>query len=97
MRLEQLFPLPVKEIEEQLKVFSSVKDIVWAQEEPRNMGAWSFLLLQLPQATQFRPVSRRYYGAPAAGSAVRFQRRHQQVIDYVFDPTQDNFKQKTKK
>ena len=97
VRLEQLFPLPVKEIEEQLKVFSSVKDIVWAQEEPRNMGAWSFLLLQLPQATQFRPVSRRYYGAPAAGSAMRFQRRHQQVIDYVFDPTQDNFKQKTKK
>ncbi len=97
VRLEQLFPLPVKEIEEQLKIFSSVKDIVWAQEEPRNMGAWSFLLLQLPQATQFRPASRRYYGAPAAGSAVRFQRRHQQVIDYVFDPTQDNFKQKTKK
>jgi len=97
VRLEQLFPLPVKEIEEQLRAYSSVKDIVWAQEEPRNMGAWSFLLLQLPHASQFRPATRRYYGAPAAGSAVRFQRRHQQVIDYVFDPTQDNFKQKTKK
>jgi len=97
IRLEQLFPLPVKEIEAVLTAYSDVKDIVWAQEEPRNMGAWSFLLLHLPQAAHFRPATRRYYGAPAAGSAVRFQRRHQQVIDYVFDPKQDNFKKKPKK
>ena len=97
IRLEQLFPLPVKEIQAVLSTYSNVKDIVWAQEEPRNMGAWSFLLLHLPQAAHFRPATRRYYGAPAAGSAVRFQRRHQQVIDYVFDPKQDNFKQKPKK
>ena len=97
IRLEQLFPLPVKEIQAVLSTYSIVKDIVWAQEEPRNMGAWSFLLLHLPQAAHFRPATRRYYGAPAAGSAVRFQRRHQQVIDYVFDPKQDNFKQKPKK
>jgi 2-oxoglutarate dehydrogenase E1 component len=97
IRLEQLFPLPVKEIQAVLSTYSNVKDIVWAQEEPRNMGAWSFLLLHLPQAVLFRPATRRYYGAPAAGSAVRFQRRHQQVIDYVFDPKQDNFKQKPKK
>ena len=97
IRLEQLFPLPVKEIQAVLSTYSNVKDIVWAQEEPRNMGAWSFLLLHLPQAVLFRPATRRYYGAPAAGSAVRFQRRHQQVIDYIFDPKQDNFKQKPKK
>jgi 2-oxoglutarate dehydrogenase E1 component len=97
IRLEQLFPLPVKEIQAVLSTYSNVKDIVWAQEEPRNMGAWSFLLLHLPQAAHFRPATRRYYGAPAAGSAVRFQRRHQQVIDYIFDPKQDNFKQKPKK
>ena len=97
IRLEQLFPLPVKEIQAVLSTYSNVKDIVWAKEEPRNMGAWSFLLLHLPQAVLFRPATRRYYGAPAAGSAVRFQRRHQQVIDYVFDPKQDNFKQKPKK
>jgi len=54
--------------------------------------AWSFLLLHLPKVVRFRPATRRYYGAPAAGSALRFQRRHQQVIEYVFDPKQDNFK-----
>ena len=97
IRLEQLFPLPVKEIDSVIESYPNANDLVWAQEEPRNMGAWSFLLLQLPRTTKFRPATRRYYGAPAAGSAVRFQRRHQQVIEYVFDPSQDNFKQKPKK
>ena len=91
IRLEQLFPLPIAEIEKNIKLFSLVKDWVWAQEEPRNMGAWSYLLLQWEAAQKFRPASRRYYGAPAAGSAVRFQRRHQEVIDYVFDSSKDNF------
>ena len=91
IRLEQLFPLPIAEIEKNIKLFSMVKDWVWAQEEPRNMGAWSYLLLQWEAAQKFRPASRRYYGAPAAGSAVRFQRRHQEVIDYVFDSSKDNF------
>jgi len=97
VRLEQLFPLPIKEIEMLLEKYNRTKDIVWAQEEPRNMGAWSFLLLQMPKAETFRPASRRYYGSPAAGSAVRFQRRHKQVIDYVFDPKQDNFRKKPNK
>ena len=97
VRLEQLFPLPIKEIDAVIKVYNQTKDIVWAQEEPRNMGAWSFLLLHMPKAQSFRPATRRYYGTPAAGSAVRFKRRHQQVIDYVFDPKQNNFKKKPNK
>jgi 2-oxoglutarate dehydrogenase E1 component len=97
IRLEQLFPLPVEEIDKNLALFPNVEDWVWAQEEPRNMGAWSYLLLQWEAASKFRPASRRYYGAPAAGSAVRFQRRHQEVINYVFDATQDNFKRTLKK
>ncbi|MFQ3340494.1 MAG: 2-oxoglutarate dehydrogenase E1 component [Flavobacteriaceae bacterium] len=97
VRLEQIFPLPLNEIEAVISKFENASDIVWAQEEPRNMGAWSFLLLHLPNSQRFRPATRRYYGAPAAGSAIRYQRRHQQVIDYVFDPTQDNFIRKPKK
>ena len=91
IRLEQLFPLPVKKMEEHINQFPHATDWVWAQEEPRNMGAWSYLLLHWDAARKFRPATRRYYGAPAAGSAVRYQRRHQEVIDYVFDSTKDNF------
>jgi 2-oxoglutarate dehydrogenase E1 component len=56
------------------------------------MGAWSHLLLHLPAAQQFRVASRRFYGTPAAGSATRFKRRHQQVLDYVFDRSKNNMR-----
>ena len=90
VRLEQLFPLPTKEIRSILKKYKNADDVVWAQEEPRNMGAWGHLLMHFDEAKQFRVASRRFYGAPAAGSAVRSQRRHAQVIEYVFDKTKDN-------
>ena len=92
IRLEQLFPLPKKEIDNILADYAHVSDVVWAQEEPRNMGAWSHLLLHLPAAQQFRVASRRFYGTPAAGSATRFKRRHQQVLDYVFDRSKNNMR-----
>ena len=97
VRLEQLFPLPHEEIKAQIDHYPNLEDVVWAQEEPRNMGAWGYLLLHLPEAQQMRPATRRYYGSPAAGSAVRFKNRHQQVIDYVFDPVLDNFIRKKSK
>ena len=39
-----------------------------------------------------RPATRRFYGSTASGSYVRFERRHNQVIEYVFDKTKNNFK-----
>jgi len=91
VRLEQLFPLPTQEIRKVLEQYKDVKDVVWAQEEPRNMGVWSHLLLHLPEAVSFRPVTRRFYAAPAAGSATRFNKRHREVIAYVFDDSKNNF------
>ncbi|MDA0779386.1 MAG: 2-oxoglutarate dehydrogenase E1 component [Bacteroidetes bacterium] len=91
VRLEQLFPLPKAEIEALLKKYDKA-EVVWAQEEPRNMGAYGHLLLHLPQARDFRVASRRFYGAPAAGSATRSKRRHQEIIEYVFDKTKDNMR-----
>ena len=90
VRLEQLFPLPVNDIKVILNKYSNAQDIVWAQEEPRNMGAWSYLLLHLEEAKSFRVASRRFYGSPAAGSSARFKKRHQEVIEYVFDKAKNN-------
>jgi len=90
VRVEQLFPLPVKEMRNILKKYSNADDIVWAQEEPRNMGAYSHILMHFDEAKSFRVASRRPYGAPAAGSAMRSKRRHEKVINYVFDKTQNN-------
>jgi len=90
VRIEQLFPLPVEDIKAVLGKYIKAKDVVWAQEEPRNMGAYSHMLMHLDEAKNFRVASRRPYGAPAAGSATRSKRRHQEVIDFVFDTTKDN-------
>ncbi|MCL4116885.1 UNVERIFIED_CONTAM: hypothetical protein GTU68_013212 [Idotea baltica] len=90
VRLEQLFPLPIEKIEEIIKKYKAADDLVWAQEEPRNMGAWSHLMMHYKDASKFRVATRRFYAAPAAGSAVRSKMRHQQVIDFVFDKTKDN-------
>src|SRR5699024_780408 len=84
VRIEQLFPLPEKEIEKIKKRYKNAHDFVWAQEEPRNMGAYSHLLLHLKDASKLRVCSRKFYGAPASGSAQRFQRRHKKVIESVF-------------
>jgi len=89
VRIEQLFPLPVKQMDAIIEKYNT-QDIVWAQEEPRNMGAMAHILMEYDKATSFRFATRRPYGAPAAGSATRSKRRHQQVIDYVFDKAKNN-------
>lgn len=90
VRIEQLFPLPKDRINEIIKKYKNAKDLVWAQEEPRNMGAYGYLLLHLEQARDFRVCSRKFYGSPAAGSTVRFKKRHEKVIASVFDQSIDN-------
>ncbi|MCQ0110333.1 2-oxoglutarate dehydrogenase E1 component [Zhouia amylolytica] len=91
VRLEQLFPLPTEKIKEVIAKYSNAEEVVWAQEEPRNMGAWSHLMLHLEEARNWRVASRRFYASPAAGSSMRFKRRHEGVIEYVFDKELDNF------
>ena len=90
VRLEQLFPLPKEHIRSIIKKYKNADDIVWAQEEPINMGAYAHLLINLKEASSFRIASRRFYAATAAGSSARHIKRHKEVIDYVFDKTKNN-------
>ncbi|PNW30142.1 2-oxoglutarate dehydrogenase E1 component [Formosa algae] len=87
VRIEQLFPLPATAMRETIAKYSNAEEVVWAQEEPRNMGAYAHMLMHFDEAKTFRFVARRPYGAPAAGSSTRSKRRHKEVIDYVFDKT----------
>lgn len=91
IRLEQLFPLHPEKIQDIIDTYPNVVDYVWAQEEPRNMGAWSYMLQRFEfnnpkgEAIQLKVRSRNYYAVPAAGSSTRFKRRQQRVIESVFD------------
>jgi 2-oxoglutarate dehydrogenase complex dehydrogenase (E1) component-like enzyme len=72
VRVEQLYPLPAQQIREALDRYPNADDLVWAQEEPANMGAWQFMACNLPEALDgraLRRVSRRASASPAVGSA----------------------------
>lgn len=85
VRLEQLFPLPEDQMNAVIEKYSKATDIVWAQEEPKNMGAWGHLLMHYGNVNKLRVASQNVYAAPAAGSPVRARKRHQEVIDKVFE------------
>ena len=85
VRIEQLFPLPKSEIRKVLKKYKNATDVVWAQEEPRNMGAYMHMMLHLEEAKDFRVCSQDVHAAPAAGSSARAKIRHEEVLDSVFN------------
>ena len=84
IRLEQLFPLHNERIERVLSQYTAAKDFIWAQEEPRNMGAWSYMLQRF-EIKDLQVRSRDFYAVPATGSSERFKRRQRRVIESVFD------------
>ncbi|MBT5976004.1 MAG: 2-oxoglutarate dehydrogenase E1 component [Flavobacteriales bacterium] len=84
VRIEQLYPLPQKQIAKLIKSYPEVKDLVWAQEEPENMGAWSYLNRTWTNGT-IRFIGRHESGSPASGSMARFKQRQQQIIETAFE------------
>jgi len=86
IRIEQLFPLHKDKISQIIERYPNTEDYVWAQEEPRNMGAWSFMLQRF-ELKLLQVRSRKYYSVPAAGSSARFKRRQARVIESVFNPS----------
>ena len=84
VRIEQLFPLHLEKLQQIINKYPNVKKYVWAQEEPENMGAWSYMLQRF-RLVNLEVASQPFYAVPAAGSAARFKARHQRVIDKVFE------------
>ena len=84
IRIEQLFPLHQEKIQKIIDRYPNVEEYIWAQEEPRNMGAWSYMLQRF-ELKNLSVCSRKYYAVPAAGSSTRFKKRHRAVIDSVFE------------
>jgi 2-oxoglutarate dehydrogenase E1 component len=77
VRVEQLYPWPVHRLTEIFERYGSADEVVWLQEEPENMGAWSFVHARLhaclPERLRLRHVSRTESASPAIGSAALHQ------------------------
>ncbi len=71
LRVEQLYPFPVNALSKELKRFTNVEQIVWCQEEPKNMGSWSFINEPLEETllNLELPVKRAVYAGRAASAA----------------------------
>ncbi len=84
VRIEQLFPLHLDSIQAVINKYPNVERYVWAQEEPKNMGAWSFMAQRM-DLVKLEVASRPYSSVPAPGSSTRDKRRQRAVIDTVFN------------
>ncbi|MDX9750839.1 MAG: 2-oxoglutarate dehydrogenase E1 component [Flavobacteriales bacterium] len=89
VRVEQLHPLPDKQLAAVLKKYAHATRHLWVQEEPANMGAWAYMHMTFtehPELAAFRlqRISRKARGAPATGSSVRFAMQQNYIIEKAF-------------
>jgi len=87
VRIEQLFPLRLDLIQKAIDRYPNVERYVWAQEEPKNMGAWTHMSQRM-DLVKLEVCSRPYNSVPAPGSSTRDKRRQRRVINEVFDITE---------
>ncbi|MFW5709461.1 MAG: 2-oxoglutarate dehydrogenase E1 component [Chloroflexota bacterium] len=89
VRVEQLYPFPAQAIERVIARYPNVKQIVWAQEEPKNMGAWEFMNYRIKKLVGIKlPVNyvgRRRSSSPAEGSKSAHQVNQSMIIEYAFN------------
>lgn len=83
IRLEQLYPLNEEKVDTIISKFGDAK-LVWAQEEPENMGAWMYILRKL-RKYPFDVVSPAESAATAPGSSKRWAAIYEEVINKVFN------------
>lgn len=73
IRVEQLYPFPKKEIQEIFSRYSNLKEIVWVQEEPKNMGSWMYIEPRLreiaPNGVPVKYIGRPDRSSPSEGSS----------------------------
>jgi 2-oxoglutarate decarboxylase len=89
VRLEQMYPFPAADVRDILARYSETADVVWVQEEPRNMGAWRFVQEQIqpvlePSGRAIRYVGRAASASPATGSLKRHQQEVAELLEGAF-------------
>jgi 2-oxoglutarate dehydrogenase E1 component len=88
VRVEELYPFPVEELRALLGRYRRVKEIVWLQEEPRNMGGWFFVaprLRELIGERELRYVGRPEMASPAEGWGHAHAVEQRRIVEAVFE------------
>jgi 2-oxoglutarate dehydrogenase E1 component len=89
IRVEQLYPFPLAQINEMLTRYPNAKEIVWLQEEPENMGPWHFVEHRIWRVKErgydLRHVARVESGSPATGSKTISDQELADLMDETFE------------
>ncbi|MDQ4027930.1 MAG: multifunctional oxoglutarate decarboxylase/oxoglutarate dehydrogenase thiamine pyrophosphate-binding subunit/dihydrolipoyllysine-residue succinyltransferase subunit, partial [Actinomycetota bacterium] len=88
VRVEQLYPFPTDQILDVLSRYPNATEIKWVQEEPENMGAWTFIFRHLsrslPDRLTLDYIARPESASPATGSARVHEQEQQELIERAF-------------
>src|SRR5690606_35119629 len=83
-RIEQLYPFPEAEVERIIKLFPKLEEIVWVQEEPKNMGSWLFIDPRIravtPKNVKVSYIGRQGRASTASGHQEVHAREQQAII-----------------
>ena len=88
-RIEQLYPVPMRDLRAMIETYPNADEVVWVQEEPENMGAWEFIrphLTEVSGSRAVRRVARPRSASPAEGSAARHALNQQALVNQASGP-----------
>ena len=80
VRMEQIYPIPLKQLEQLEARYNNATAWIWAQEEPENMGAWPFISRKLA-SKKLNVIARMESGSPAGGLSVNHNFRQKKIIE----------------
>ena len=92
LRLEQFYPFPAKQIETMLKPYKKVKVFTWVQEEPENMGGWSFVRHRIEKITgqKLHYVGRMPSASPATGFPAIYKKQQEAISNEALGRSADS-------
>jgi 2-oxoglutarate dehydrogenase E1 component len=92
VRIEELYPWPGNQVAQIVDLYPNIEEVVWAQEEPKNQGAWSYVSPRLRMSTGnallTRYVGRPDRASPAEGYAESHKKEQERIVAEVNAPAQ---------
>jgi 2-oxoglutarate dehydrogenase E1 component len=94
--IEEIYPFPFKGIQNLLATYPNVKELAWLQEEPKNMGAWSFVEPRLNAAAAngltVSYIGRKRRSSPAEGDPLAHKKEQQRIMNEAITKTMEGEK-----
>jgi 2-oxoglutarate dehydrogenase E1 component len=101
VRVDELYPWPGEAVAAVVDRYPNVEDVVWAQEEPKNMGAWTYVAPQLRVATgnmlTIRYIGRPERASPAEGYSKAHEEEQKRIVNETLTLAASGAKRKTSK